>query len=388
MRHFDIIVVGAGPAGSVAARYAADMGVSVLIIEKDSQPGFPVRCGEAVNRKRLEEFILPDARWISAVINKFSLNSPDGTEVILRFDEEGYILDREIFDNVLAQMAVRSGAELMTDTYVYDLIIEEGIVKGVKAESGGEKFDISAEIVIAADGVESRVGRFAGLSTFTDYRDMECCVQVTASGLADIDESTCYFHFGKDFAPGGYLWIFPKGEKKANIGLGISGNEGKRRSADSYLNEFIDARYPGIKKMKKTAGGVPCTPTLKKITSAGLMLTGDAARQVNPLSGGGISSGMTAGSIAGRIAAESVLGKKPGHIYTYDKEWYERMGKRHEIYNRLKNGIHKFDDEKLNSIAHSFQKVPVDKRTLGRLFTTALINNPLLLVDVAKVFVI
>jgi digeranylgeranylglycerophospholipid reductase len=118
------------------------------------------------------------------------------------------------------------------------------------------------------------------------------------------------------------------------------------------------------------------------------MLTGDAARQVNPLSGGGISSGMTAGSIAGRIAAESVLGKKPGHIYTYDKEWYERMGKRHEIYNRLKNGIHKFDDEKLNSIAHSFQKVPVDKRTLGRLFTTALINNPLLLVDVAKVFVI
>jgi digeranylgeranylglycerophospholipid reductase len=78
---------------------------------------------------------------------------------------------------------------------------------------------------------------------------------------------------------------------------------------------------------------------------------------------------------------------KPNHILTYDKAWHERVGKRHEIYNRLKNGIYNFEDEKFNKIAHSFLKVSVNKRTLGKLFATALVNNPPLLVDIAKVFI-
>jgi digeranylgeranylglycerophospholipid reductase len=388
LKYFDIIVTGAGPAGSIAARYAAERGVSVLLVEKDPEPGYPVRCGEAVNRKRVEEFIQPDKKWISSVINTFSLNSPDGTEVKLKFNEEGYILDRKIFDKELAIMAVKAGAELWTNTYVYDLIIEDNVVKGIKADRDGEKVEISSSIIIAADGVESRVGRFAGMQTYTDFRDMECCVQVTASGVNGIKDNTCYFYFGREVSPGGYLWVFPKGEKRANIGLGISGSEGKKRSANSYLKCFLDEKYPDIKTETRIAGGVPCTTTLKKLTMPGLMITGDAARQVNPLSGGGISSGMTAGSIAGRIASEAVKNNKPGHIVLYEKEWHEKMGRKHEVYNRLKNGIYNFDDKKFNSIAYSFNRVPEDRRSLGRLFTTALINNPMLLRDVAKVFVI
>ena len=117
------------------------------------------------------------------------------------------------------------------------------------------------------------------------------------------------------------------------------------------------------------------------------MLAGDAGRQVNPLSGGGIASGMIGGSIAGRIAAEAVKMNKPDHVLTYEKEWHNRIGKRHEIYNRLKMGVYNFDDEKFNNIAHSFTKVPVNKRTLGKLFTTALANNPPLLIDIIKVFI-
>jgi digeranylgeranylglycerophospholipid reductase len=116
------------------------------------------------------------------------------------------------------------------------------------------------------------------------------------------------------------------------------------------------------------------------------MLAGDAARQVNPLSGGGIASGMIGGSIAGKIAAEAVKENKPDYILSYDKAWADRLGKRHEIYNRIKNGIYNFSDKKFNSIAHSFSKVPFEKRTLKKLFTTALLNNPSLVYDVAKVF--
>jgi len=385
--YYDIIVVGAGPAGSMAARFAAERGVSVLMLEKDRDVGYPVRCGEAVNKRGVEEFIASNDKWIAAKINKFSLNSPDGTEAVVEFQETGYILERRIFDYELAKTASNAGAEILTRAYVNGLLFEDGKTAGVKYEFNGEQKEVRAKIVIAADGVESRVGRWAGLETHCDFRGMECCVQITATNV-NVNSDTCYFYFGKDFAPNGYFWIFPKGENIANIGLGVSGLIGKKKSASSFLDTFMENKYPNASVLTKIAGGVPCSPTLQKISAPGIMLVGDAAHQVNPLSGGGITSGMIGGSIAGRIAGEAIKMNKLEHIFTYDKTWHDRIGKKHEIYNNIKNGIYNFTDEKFNNIAHAFNKVPNEKRTLGKLFTTALINNPSLLIDVAKVFVI
>jgi digeranylgeranylglycerophospholipid reductase len=384
--NFDVIVVGAGPAGSVAARFAAEQGVSVLMLEKDRDVGYPVRCGEAISKKGLDEFIPIDEKWIAAKINKFSLNSPDGSEVVIEFGDAGFILERRIFDYELAKIAADRGVQILTRAYVNGLLFDGNKVAGVKYEYRGEQREVRGKIIIGADGVESRIGRWAGLETFTHFRDMECCVQVTASNI-NIDPNTLYFYFGKQVAPGGYFWVFPKAGRSANIGLGISGMEGKKRSALYYLNKFMEKNFPNAPLLTTIAGGVPSTITLNKISAPGILLAGDAARQVNPLSGGGIASGMVGGSIAGRIAGESIKLNKPDHILNYDKEWHERNGKRHEIYNRLKDGIYNFDDEKFNKIAHSFLKVPVKKRTLGKLFTIALFNNPPLLMDIAKVFI-
>jgi digeranylgeranylglycerophospholipid reductase len=383
---YDIVVVGAGPAASIAARTAAELGVSVLILEKDREVGYPVRCGEAISKVGVEEFMIPDKKWIAATISRFSFNAPDGTEVIIGFDEAGYVLDRRIFDYELSRTAVDAGAEIKTGAYVNGLLFDDGKVAGVKYESDGEQSEITARVVIAADGVESRVGRWAGLKTHIGIRDMESAVQITAEDIP-VSQDTLYFYFGKDFAPNGYFWIFPKGNNKANIGLGVSGLTGKKKSAQSFLNDFMNKYYPGAPVLNKVAGGIPCSITLPKISAPGIMLAGDAARQVNPLSGGGIASGMIGGSIAGKIAAEAIKKNKPDYILAYDKAWAERLGKRHEIYNRIKNGIYNFTDKKFNSIAHSFSKVPFEKRTLKKLFTTALINNPSLVYDVAKVFV-
>lgn len=384
---YDIVVVGAGPAGSMAARFAAEQGVSVLMLEKDRDVGYPVRCGEAISYAGVAEFITPDEKWINAHIKKFALISPDGTEAVIEFDEEGLILERRIFDYELAKTASAAGAEILTRAYVNGLLFDNGKVSGVKFEYRGETREVKAKIVIAADGVESRVGRWAGLKTHIDFRDMECCVQVTATGV-DADQDTCYFYFGQDYAPSGYLWVFPKGVKTANVGLGVGGAIGKKRSALSFLIDFMEKKYPNASILTSIAGGVPCTPTLNKISAPGIMLAGDAARQVNPLSGGGIASGMIGGKIAGRIAGEAIRQNKPDHIFNYDKEWNNRLGKRHEVFNRIKNGIYGFTDEKFNSIAHSFNSVPKEKRALGNLFKTALIHNPSLLIDVAKVFLI
>ena len=384
---YDIIVVGAGPAGSMAARFAAEQGVSVLMLEKDRDVGYPVRCGEAISKAGIEEFITSDEKWIAAKISKFSLNAPDGSEVIVEFGDAGYVLERRIFDYELARTAAEAGVDILTHAYVNGLLSENGIVSGVKYEYNGEQKEVKSKIVIAADGVESRVGRWAGLKTHIDFRDMESAVQITAANIP-VDQNTLYFYFGKDVAPNGYFWVFPKGNKKANIGLGVSGLIGKNKSAQSFLDDFMNKHYPHAPVLTKIAGGVPCSITLDKISAPGIMLVGDAARQVNPLSGGGIASGMIGGKIAGTIAGEAIKQNKLDHILTYDKAWHERLGKRHETFNRIKEGVYNFSDEKFNSIAHSVLKIPIKKRTLGKVFTTALINNPSLLVDIAKVFVV
>jgi digeranylgeranylglycerophospholipid reductase len=386
-KEYDIIVVGAGPAGSMAARFAAEQRVSVLMLEKDRDVGYPVRCGEAISKKGVVEFIEPDEKWITAHITKFSLNAPNGGEALIEFSDSGYVLERRIFDYELAKTAAAAGAEILTRAYVNGLIIENDKIAGVKYEFQGEQRELKAKIVIGADGVESRVGRWAGIKTHIDFRDMECCTQITASNIP-VDSNTLYFYFGQNYAPGGYFWVFPKGKNIANIGLGVSGLVGKKRSALSFLTDFMEKKYPDSPILTSVAGGVPSAITLSKISAPGIMLAGDAARQVNPLSGGGIASGMIGGSIAGRIAGEAVKMNKLDHIFKYDKEWYERIGKKHEIYNRLKNGIYNFSDEKFNKIAEAFNKVPKDKRTLGRIFVTALFNQPSLLADVAKVFII
>jgi digeranylgeranylglycerophospholipid reductase len=384
-KEYDVVVVGAGPAGSIAARYAAERGVSVLMLEKDRDVGYPVRCGEAISKEGLLEFIEPDSKFIASEINNFCFVAPDGTEVLLPLKNAGYILERRIFDYELAKKAAEKGVQVLTRAYVNNLIMNDGTVKGVIYQHQGKEHEIRSKVVIAADGVESRVGRWAGLKTYTDFRDMECCVQITASGI-DIDEGTCYFYFGKEYAPNGYFWIFPKGKNTANIGLGVAGDIGKKRSALSFLNSFMEKNYPNASVLTRIAGGVPCTLRCERISAPGLLLVGDAARQVNPLSGGGITSGMLGGAIGGSLAAASVIENNPDLLLTYEKEWDNGPGKRYKRLDRIKEGIYKFSDEKFNSIARSVIKTPVEKRTLNKVFSTALIDQPKLLIDIAKVF--
>jgi digeranylgeranylglycerophospholipid reductase len=382
---YDIIVVGAGPAGSIASKFAAEQGASVLMLEKDRDVGYPVRCGEAVSMAGLEEFIVPDPKWIATEITQFTFISPDKTVINVPFEGKGCILERKIFDYELANQAAKVGTDILTRAYVNGLLIENNKVAGVKYEFRGEQKEVKSKLVIAADGVESRVGRWAGLKTHSDFRDMESGIQVTAAGV-DIDQNTCYFYWGNVYAPQGYLWVFPKGNGVANIGLAITGDIGKKRSALSFLTEFMENNYPNASILTQVVGGIPFTPTLEKIVAPGIMLVGDAARQINPLSGGGIISGMIGGSIAGKVAGEAITSDNLDKIKEYESKWHSRLGKRHEMFNRIKNGIYNLSDDKYNSIAHSLRDLPPEKRTLGNVAKTAVINKPSLLIDVAKTF--
>lgn len=386
---YDVIVVGGGPAGSTFALHAAQAGLSVIMLEKDRDIGMPVRCGEAVSDAGLRIFYEPQDRWIRSTINRIKLIAPNKTEVEFGLKEQGYILDRRIFDYDLAQYAGNAGAKIVTKAYVNGLLFDDDMVSGVKGLFLNEPFELKAKLVIGADGVESRVGRMAGIATNIKLKDMESAIQKTVSGI-DVTANRFDFYLSGFWSPGGYLWVFPKGDHMANIGLGISGIYAKQgKAAHKYLDEFLEEYYPAASVLTTVAGGVPVAKTLKQITADGLMLVGDAARTVNPVTGGGIISGMRSGLLAAETAiAVLKSGKTPtlSQLKGYNKAWAKIGGKNHERLYRIKEAIYKFSDADLNRIADAITKIPDEDRSLFKLFSTAAAKKPSLLVDVARVY--
>ena len=391
---YDVIVVGAGPGGSWAAKAAAENGAKVLMLEKDREVGSPVRCGEAIGAAGLRVVCKPEPlpRGIANEISGAVLVAPNGREVALEFPSEtGYILDRKVFDFELSLRAAAQGVEIRTKAYVAELLRNgtngDGAVTGVRVQQLGKNYDVTAKIVIGADGIESRVGRFAGLRTFTKLKDMESCMQVTLANIK-IDPRYIYLFFGQEVAPGGYLWIFPKSETVANVGIGISGDFARYKSAQRYLQEFIDRRFPKAAAVYTVVGGVTCAPTLTKIVANGLMLVGDAAHQINPMTGGGIVTAMLAGKIAGRVAAEALArgDVSSKNLETYPQEWQEAQGKNHERMYKIKQAVYKFTDDELNRTAEAVLARKPEERTLVNVFKAALVRHPSLIFDVLKVF--
>jgi geranylgeranyl reductase family len=366
---YDVVVIGAGPAGSIAAKTAAQKGLSVLMIEKRQEIGDPVRCAEGVSKIWLRKHIEPDHRWICADVKGSRIYSPDGTMIEMAEEiaggEVGYVLERKIFDRALAYESAKAGAEVMVKTRATDLIMENGFVKGVKVMHLGETYDIKAKIVIGADGVESKVGRWAGIDTSIKPVDLETCAQYLMSGTG-IDQNYCYFYIGNEVAPAGYVWIFPKGNDLANVGIGILGSKSGEKNAVYYLDEFVKKNYPNASILEMDVGGVPVCGSIEKTIANGLMLVGDAARQSDPITGGGIINAMEAGKIAGEVAYKAI---SKGDVSTkalkeYEDKWRTTIG--YEIDNSLivKNTFTSFTDKEINSLAHSLEGVNFSSMSL------------------------
>ncbi len=386
---YDVVVIGAGPAGSVTARFAAENGSSVLMLERDREPGIPVRCAEGVSHKGIVQFIDIDKRWIATTINIAKLQSPDGNVAYMYNNGVGYVVERRIFDTALCELACNYGAELITKADAVGLIREENKITGVEFRFMGKTRNVKCNIVIGADGVESRVGRWAGIDTAVKLEDIDTCVQYTMTDI-DVKKDTCEFYFGNNVSPGGYVWIFPKSGNSANVGIGVSGHLSHKKGPKEYLDEFVEKHFPKAKITYTVYGGVTTSATLKEIVKDNIMLVGDAARQVNPISGGGVVQGMIAGSIAGKVAAEAVKKKQfdKKFLKKYRKEWNKRIGNNQKIMYKLKNRFFNMSDEKFNSIVAICKKIPKDEFSLGALFKEAVKEDPKLMIEVAKSFVV
>ena len=389
----DIVVVGAGPGGSLAAREAAKHGAKVLLIDKKAEIGSPKRCAEGVSKTGLEELgINPDPRWIARTSTGVRLVSPDQTSVWMDEDtidlpESGFVLERKVFDKHMAMDAARAGAKIMIRTRATGLErVDDGIV--ITAERMGEEIKIHAKIVIAADGPESRVGRWAGLDCNTKFDNMESCVQYEMAGLEMENNNVIQLYFGS-VAPGGYTWIFPKGDDIANVGIGVLKTH-TDKTAIEHLDEFIKncPETQHAQAVEINMGGDPVGGLIKERVGDNILVVGDAAGFVNPLTGGGINSALESGAYAGIVAADAIESGdySAKNLEEYVKLTDEHIGKGYDKYKKAKEYLLSLDDDELNDIAHEFVKQDINEINPKTMVKLLIKVSPKALLKLGKLF--
>jgi len=315
MERYDAVVVGAGPAGSVAARYLAESGASTLLLDKRDEIGVPIECGEFLPSISSLQEIMPAVKGvpelfdiprscISRSTSKIAVISPGGKRYELAF--EGMSLWRAKYDQHLARLAEESGAELRTRTPVKSAS-RDGV------ETDGEL--IGANVIIGADGPLSIVRRSLGMPA---PRELTPCLQYTVQG--DFGDSVDMY-FGS-VAPGGYAWMIPKSDG-ANLGLGVPPGR-KGRTLRSRLESFMFGLGYAEGPKLETSGLVPSSGPVAETVRGNVLLCGDAAGQVMASNGGGIPIAVVCGRAAGETAAAFLKGGPP--LQVYEKRWKAEVG--------------------------------------------------------------
>lgn len=319
---YDIVVVGGGPGGAVAAKTCAEKGLSVLLVEKRRKIGDPVRCGELIPDYVLKEFEIGINDHFNTT-DVFEYISPEQQRI--SFDFPMHVLDRRIFDRDLVLSAEDAGADVWLRAQASDLICGERegkrVFKGVKVSKQGEKVDVESEIIVAADGVESQVGRMAGIDTSLKLKDTGSAAAAVVKGI-NVERNVLKEYFLKDFVPG-YLWIFPKSEDMVNIGVILLPCEDITLKPITLLNYYMKhmKNLKGAEICYYTSGGVPEALRLEKLFFKNILFVGDAARLSNPIAGDGLPQAMRSGKLAAETAVESVEYNDIGILKEYELRW-------------------------------------------------------------------
>ena len=342
---YDAIIVGAGPAGSSAAIYCNKLGLNTLLIDKSIFPRDKI-CGDALSGKSvkiLEELdLLQDLDKLDgAIVNRIIFGNPNHSECELHLNKSlnkrhishGFVIPRKIFDNYLFKKA-SDVSDVVSGFNVDDLIYNKSQVVGVKGKtSNGEQKKYFGNIVLGADGPYSIVSRKSGLyNSDMNYTAVGLrCYYENVEDLTDQIE----LHYVNETIPG-YFWIFPAGNKKANIGVGLLKSSAKKKkyNLQQIMQQVINSknfkhRFKNSNALEKPKGwNLPFGNTKRENHGNGFLLLGDAAGLVDPFTGEGIGNAME----SGKIAADIVLKAKKINNFSnqilseYDKVLWEYLG--------------------------------------------------------------
>jgi len=296
---YDLIVVGGNIAGASAAINAAKAGVNVALIEKNREPIFPPRCGEATEEITAEILNLDEIGCLKNQIKQITVNVSNIKEYNFKIRKHGiYIIDRNFVEKYILKSAEQKGAELVIGRRVVNFNPPNEIVLD-------NKTTLKGKIIIDATGISCQIGKKIRDDTELKPSDIGVCIQSRVEGIFNPDIMKMWY--GKPYAPFGYSWLFPKNEKLANIGIGVPG--GQKLDLSKLLNEYIKNETKGKCKVLYTFRScVPASKPLEPLTTDNVIFVGDAARFANPIFENGINNAVFSGSVAGIIAAKFIKG--------------------------------------------------------------------------------
>jgi digeranylgeranylglycerophospholipid reductase len=373
---YDVVVVGAGPGGSVAARECARAGLSTLLLERRREMGSPLACAEAVRRAGFDALTALDPAWISSPIDGGRLITPDGTEVCMPRPAVGMVLERPVFERHLASEAAAAGAEVLVAAPVVDIVRESGPaagerVGGVLMRVRGRTKAVRATVTIAADGVESNLALRAGAARPLPRDQYLACAEFLLAGPAEdwgLLPGYADFLVGNQLAPGGYAWRFPKGGARWNVGLAVTPSDtAEQQSPANLLRQFIARTLPGARILGTINGAIPAPAAPGPFAAPGLLLVGDAARLTEPLSGAGIAIAMESGVFAAKTAAEAVGRGDPSQrgLRGYEERWRAERGREVAFYARARAFFRRLQDRDLDRVGRALKRLMAEGEAVG-----------------------
>ncbi len=376
----DVIIIGGGPAGSTFARLCANAGMDALIVDKRREIGNPVRCGEGLGeREVIKEGLEIPKQCYSTEIKGSKVVAPNGKTIIWATKEtHGWVLERKIFDKWLAELAIDKGAKVKSYTRAIGVVKDEkGNPCGLKLSHGGrEPYELRAPLIVSAEGMESMMAREMGFKTVHSLYDVDTCYQYEMKPYDH--ENVIELYFGNKIAPRGYVWIFPKAGRKANVGIGIGGllTNGEKLGGikGAQPKALLDAYIKNDRQLKEAStlldfgGVISVGAPIDEFVKDNCMIIGTAAKQVDPIHGGGIGIAMETGVMAADVALKAHAKKdySKAMLYEYEKQWRPGLGK--EMANRLllRKVLEKVSDDDLNHIFNTLTEADLPNVMDGR----------------------
>ena len=319
---YDVIIVGAGPAGSTAALYAHRLGLNCILLDKAVFPRDKI-CGDALSGKSVR--LMRELNLLEGVeklegseINRITFGSPSHSQFDVHlkgnknndFITKGFVVPRKIFDNFLFKKA-----DELTETRqgftVNDIIYENDNISGVKGTNiEGKEEILNAPIIMGCDGANSIIARKLGLYEM-DMENTAVAIRCYYEGVEGLSNQI-ELHYVSEVKPG-YFWLFPAGNGKANIGIGLSKNDAKKedRTLRQIMDEIVQSdyfrsRFGNARPLEKPVGwNLPLGRIQRKNHGNGFMLLGDAAGLVDPFTGEGIGNAMVAAKYAMQVASKA-----------------------------------------------------------------------------------
>ena len=321
---FDVVVVGGGPAGSSAARIAAENECTVALVEKEKEIAETVRTSGVTWISDIKKFGIPEDCYNP--IKRFSFCSPKNSVTISDDVAKAAVLDVRKSYRFLANRAQSSGAKIFTNTNVSEVLKNlDGKCVGVIAKSKDRHIQFNAKVIIDASGFASVVAKELGHVEQWKKFGVGAEFEVKTE---ELEHDNWWLMVGQKYSPAGYAWIFPTSKNTARVGVGI-GKPDSEVDPTVRLNELIDKKIGPIKGLGKIEkiefhyGLIPNEGLSRKTVYDNLILVGDSAGQANPLVLEGIRYAIRFGEVAGKVAASAIKNGDTSErsLIPYEKEW-------------------------------------------------------------------